>query len=165
MPDEDSRMNEPPIPPSLNEPEQEQGRLVTVSVGDTIAELAADYYGRVNAGILQSIREANPDLANIDLIYEGQEIFMPAVQSVPRVLYSVSVASYHSVAEAKAVFLDLLNKGYEATIYPYLDAQGNTWYRITIGTFDSRTDAIGYSGELKDKGFFYAKPVKISMEE
>lgn len=165
MPDEGDRMNEPPIPPSLNEPEQEQGRLVTVSVGDTIAELAADYYGRVNAGILQSIREANPDLANIDLIYEGQEIFMPAVQSVPRVLYSVSVASYHSVAEAKAVFLDLLNKGYEATIYPYLDAQGNTWYRITIGTFDSRTDAIGYSGELKDKGFFYAKPVKISMEE
>ena len=90
---------------------------------------------------------------------------MPAVQSVPRVLYSVSVASYHSVAEAKAVFLDLLNKGYEATIYPYLDEQGNTWYRITIGTFDSRTNAIGYSGELKEKGFFYAKPVKISMED
>ncbi|MBN2298574.1 MAG: AAA family ATPase [Deltaproteobacteria bacterium] len=165
MQDEGSTRNDPPIPPSMNEPEQEKGRLVTVSVGDTIAELAADYYGRVDAGILQSIRAANPDLANIDLIYEGQEIFMPAVQTVPRVLYSVSVASYHSVAEAKAVFLDLLNKGYQATIYPYLDTQGNTWYRITIGTFDSRSDAIGYAVELKDKGFFYAKPVKISMED
>ncbi|HHO76354.1 MAG TPA: hypothetical protein ENN05_07980 [Deltaproteobacteria bacterium] len=165
MLDEGALMDDPPIPVSMNEPELEKGRIVTVSVGDTIAELAADYYGRVDAGILQSIRMANPDLSNIDLIYEGQEIIMPAVQTVPRVLYSVSVASYHSVAEAKAVFLDLLNKGYQATIYPYLDAQRNTWYRITIGTFDSRGDAIGYAGELRDKGFLYAKPVKISMED
>jgi type II secretory pathway predicted ATPase ExeA/phage tail protein X len=163
--DQDSLKDEPPIPPSIGEPGLPQGTLITVSVGDTIAELAADYYGRVDAGIIQSIKEANPDLANIDLIYEGQEIFMPEVKTVPRVLYSVSVASYHSVTEAKAVFLDLISKGYEATIYPYMDAQDNTWYRITIGTFNARPDAIGYAGQLKDKGFFYAKPVKISMEE
>lgn len=163
--DQGSLKDEPPIPPSLGEPREPEGTVLIVSVGDTIAELAAGYYGRMDAGILRSIKKANPGLENIDLIYEGQEIFMPAVKTVPRVLYSVSVASYHSINEAKAVFLDLLNKGFEATIYPYMDAQDNTWYRITIGTFSARPDAITYAGQLKEKGFYYAKPVKISMEE
>jgi len=163
--DEGALHDAPPIPPSLGDAQQPEGTLVTVNVGDTIAELAANYYGRVDAAILRTIREANPNLDNIDLIYEGQQIFMPDLKSSPRVLYSVSVASYHSITEAKAVFLDLLSKDYEATIYPYMDAQSNTWYRITIGTFGARTDAIRYSAQLKDKGFYYAKPVKISMEE
>ncbi len=163
--EDDSGRNEPPIPPSLTQPQQAGGTVVTVNVGDTIAELAAGHYGRVDAGILQSIKEANPGMENIDLIYEGQQILMPDVKSGPRVLYSVSVASYHSVTEAKAVFLDLLNKGFDATIYPYIDGQDNTWYRITVGTFNSKPDAIGYATQLKGKGFFYAKPVKISMED
>lgn len=164
--DEGAVSDEPPIPPSLGDAQQRvEGTFVTVSVGDTIAELAAGHYGRVDAGILRAIKQANPSIENIDLIYEGQQIFMPEIKIAARVLYSVSVASYHSVTEAKAVFLDLLSKGYEATIYPYLDTQENTWYRITIGTFGAKPDAISYSAQLKEKGFFYAKPVKISMEE
>lgn len=162
---DEASLKEPPIPPSLGDMQQPKGTFVTVSLGDTIAELAAGYYGRVDAGILRAIRVANSNLENIDLIYEGQQILMPAVKNTPRVLYSVSVASYHSVIEAKAVFSDLLSKGYEATIYPYLDAQENTWYRITIGTFAAKPDAVRYTAQLRDKGFFYAKPVKISMEE
>jgi len=157
--------DKPPIPPPLIESQMPKGKLITVNTGDTVAELAADYYGRVDAGILDTIKDANPDLEDINLIYKGQELLMPYIESVPSVLYSVSVASYHSITEAKAVFIDLLKRGFDATIYPYVDTRENAWYRITIGTFNSRRDAIDYSGDLKDKGFFYAKPVKISMEE
>ena len=153
------------IPPTLMGPGMPQGTVVVVVPGDTIAQLAADYYGRFDSEILRAVKQANPDLRNVDLIYEGQKIFLPQVNIAPQVIYSVSVASYHSMNEAKAVFLDLIGKGYQATIYPYLDDNKNTWYRITIGTFTARQDAIDYSKELLDKGFFYAKPVKVSTEE
>lgn len=154
-----------PAVPSPVEAARPQGTVVTVVLGDTVAQLAADYYGRFDSEILQAVKQANPDLRNVDLIYEGQQIFLPQVNIAPQVLYSVSVASYHSMKEAKAIFLDLVGKGYQATIYPYLDDNRSTWYRITIGTFTARQDAINYSRELLDKGFFYAKPVKVSTEE
>lgn len=162
--DEEGAGRKSASPPPV-EPVRPQGTVVTVVSGDTVAQLAADYYGRFDSEILRAVKQANPDLRNVDLIYEGQKIFLPQVNIAPQVLYSVSVASYHSMNEAKTVFLDLVGKGYQATIYPYLDDNGNTWYRITIGTFTARQDAINYSRELLDKGFFYAKPVKVSTEE
>jgi cell division protein FtsN len=63
------------------------------------------------------------------------------------------------------VFLDLVKKGFQATIYPHLDSQGNTWYRITIGTFKTQDKAEESTRQLKDQGFLYAKSVKVSVEE
>jgi phage tail protein X len=137
---------------------------VVVGPGDTIAKLAARNYGRVDPGILEIIRRANKGLGNIDLIFEGQKIYLPSVTDTARVLFTVSVASYHSINEATAVFLDLVNKGFSATIYPHMDGQGNTWYRVTLGTFPKQDRADEYAKQLKAKGFIYAKSVKVSVE-
>lgn len=159
--------SEPVIPQTIEQAPAPklQGTVVTVNYGDTVAKLAAEHYGRVDDRILKAVKEANPGLPNMDLVYKGQKISLPQLGAGGQVLYSASVASYHSMDEAKAVFSDLSNKGYKATIYPYMDDQENTWYRITIGTFSSRQDAILYSKQLREKGFPFAKPVKISMEE
>ncbi|MDT8274373.1 MAG: AAA family ATPase, partial [Desulfomonilia bacterium] len=97
----------PPVPPTLMEPEKETSTTVRVRRGDTLAGLASVYYGRVDSGVLDAIKKANPSIENINLIHEGQEIFLPHIETMPRELFSVSVASYHSLSEAKAVFLDL----------------------------------------------------------
>jgi len=163
--EEDKTEPRPVIPPTVERPLKQRGKVVTVSSGDTVAKLAAEYYGRVDERILKAVKEANPGLSNIDLVYKGQKISLPQLEAGQRVLYSASVASYHSMDEARAVFSDLTSKGYKATIYPYMDDKENTWYRITIGAFTSRQDAILYSKQLREKGFPFAKPVKISMEE
>jgi cell division protein FtsN len=62
------------------------------------------------------------------------------------------------------VFLDLVKKGFQATIYPYLDSQGNTWYRVTMGTFENRDKADEYARQLKGQGFLYARSLKVSVE-
>jgi phage tail protein X len=160
---------DPVIPPPALQPVKGKGTYATVRNGDTVAKLAADHYGRVDDNILSIVRKANPNIPSIDVVKTGQKVFLPKLASVSaagsQVLYSVSVSSYHSMAEAKAVFSDLLARGYDATIYPYLDESRNTWYRITIGTFNSRQEAVTYTLKLKDSGFPYAKPVKISMED
>ena len=155
----------PPVPPTLVEPQKETSATIRVRRGDTVAGLASVYYGRVDSAILDAIKKANPGLENINLIHEGQEIFLPDIETMPRELFSVSVASYHSLSEAKAVFLDLVEKGYDATIYPYMDSQNRSWYRVTLGAFSLRKEAIQYAERLEKQGFLYARPVKIRMEE
>ena len=155
----------PVVPPMLQEPARNPGRWLTVRAGDTVAGLAADYYGRVSPQILAAIKDSNPTLSDINLIHEGDRLLLPDIEGSQSVLFSVSVASYHSITEAQAVFSDLLQSGHEATIYPYMDTQGKRWFRITIGTFTSRGAAITFAQQLKGKGFVYARPVKISMEE
>ncbi len=137
---------------------------LTVGKGDTVARLAARHYGRVNTEILDLVGRANRDLGNIDLIYEGQKIYLPPLGNAVRVMFTVSVASYHSINEATAVFLELVKKGFQATIYPYLDSQENTLYRVTIGTFSSLDKADEYARQLKDQGFLYARSLKVSVE-
>ena len=152
------------VPPTFGEQKQTTGVVMTVGPGDTVARLAARHYGRVDSGILDMVRKANTNLGNIDLIYEGQRINLPAITDTARVLFTVSVASYHSINEATAVFLDLVKKGFKATIYPHLDTQGNTWYRVTIGTFREQDKADVYAQQLKNQGFLYAKSVRVSVE-
>ncbi len=152
------------VPPAFGDQKQTTGVTMKVGPGDTVAKLAARHYGRIDSGILDMVRKANSDLGNIDLIFEGQRIKLPAITDTARVMFTVSVASYHSIDEATAVFLDLVKKGFKATIYPHLDTQGNTWYRVTIGTFREQDKAEVYARQLKTQGFLYAKSVKVSVE-
>jgi len=164
-PPQQSDKTTPAIPPPLPEPHRPKGIWVTVKLGDTIADIAAEYYGRVNNEILRDIQTSNPQIKNMDIIYEGNKVFLPNIEPSNSVIYSVSVASYHSMEEARAVFHDLLTAGFDATLYPYIASDGRTWYRITIGSFETKNKAVIFSTTLKDKGFLYAKPVKIIMEE
>lgn len=154
----------PPIPPAIIEQEKSAGVWITVKEGDTLAEIAIIHYGKADDKILMDIKEANPGIEDVDIIDEGQEIFIPNIFSLTSTLYSVSVASYYSIEEAKAVFDDLINRGFNATIYPYVDSKGRNRYKLTIGIFGSREEAISYSKILEEMGFLYVNPVKISME-
>jgi len=155
----------PPVPPPIPISNRPKGTWVTVKAGDTIAVIAADYYGMVNIDILKKIQAANPQIKDMNLIYQGEKIFLPDIVPSKSVVYSVSIASYHSMEEAKAVFKDLVSTGFDATLYPYMSTEGKTWYRITIGTFESEDEAIVFANKLKGKGFLYAKPVKITLED
>lgn len=166
VPEEDPTLKPPILPsPPPAQAKNLHGTVVTVKAGDTVAKLAAEYYGWIDIGILQAVKNANPEIPNIDLIHRGQKISLPQLSIAPHVLFSVSIESYNSMDDAKTSFTGLIGKGYQATIYPYLDNQEKTMYRVTIGTFTSRQEAIEYARQLQAKGFPYAKPVKISMEE
>lgn len=151
--------------PSENDKDKKTiGITTVVGSGDTVAKIAARHYGRVDPGILDLIRKSNGNLGNMDLIFEGQKIYLPPVADTRRVLFTVSVASYQSINDATAVFLDLVRKGFKPTIYPFIDSRGNTWYRVTMGAFQDKNEAEVYLRQLKTRGFTYAKTVKVSLE-
>jgi hypothetical protein len=56
----------PSVPSSLAGLQNNSGTTVTVGDGDTVAQLAAMHYGKVDADILQAVRKANPSINNIE---------------------------------------------------------------------------------------------------
>ncbi|MEW6267023.1 MAG: AAA family ATPase [Thermodesulfobacteriota bacterium] len=52
---------------------------ITVQPGDTLASMIRKVYGRYDQFYLNKVREANPDLKNIEKILVGQRIDFPAV--------------------------------------------------------------------------------------
>jgi type II secretory pathway predicted ATPase ExeA/phage tail protein X len=64
------------------QPQLSRTRAFSVKNGDTIEGLARRYFGaEVN---IQSIVEANPQLPDINRIYPGQTVFLPAEAAAPR---------------------------------------------------------------------------------
>lgn len=149
------------LPPSLSQTKT-SGGYVKAKAGDTLATLAIRYYGRVDNDILMSIRDANADLGSLERLSKGQAVFLPNIAKGE--LFSVGIAWYHSEIEARAVINDLKTVGYDPTLYPLVDPQKRLWFMVALGRFVTRDEAGKYAQELSGKGFFYAKPIKISME-
>jgi len=140
-------------------------KSVVVAPGDTMAKIAARHYGRVDAAILRRLARANPAIRDINVVFEGQTVFLPDMSVSRGELFTVSVSAYQDLEEATRVFLDLVKGGYSAAIYTARDERGDAWYRLVIGTFTSAGKAQEYASKLKTRGFPFARVMALGVEE
>jgi len=57
-----------------------QGTTRMVARGDTLNKLIKEVYGNVTPGIIRTVKDANPAMANENLIIEGEKIVFPVVK-------------------------------------------------------------------------------------
>jgi hypothetical protein len=130
----------------------------------SIESIAADYYGRINPEILNSIKLANPNLESLENNIENQEIVLPPLESIKSIYYSVCLAVYNTGAEARIVSDSISQQNMASGVIQYTDSEDRQLFAVIAGMYKSREEALMKSGELIGEGFFYAKPVRISME-
>ncbi|MFP5518553.1 MAG: SPOR domain-containing protein [Bdellovibrionia bacterium] len=65
--------------------------------------------------------------------------------------FTVQVASSADEKEAQTLTADLKTKGY-ASFYIPAEIKGKTWYRVSVGQFNTMKEAQGYRAELIEKG-------------
>ncbi len=53
-----------------------------VKKGDTLFKLMVDVYGRVDLSLVDSFREANPHIRNLDKLRVGEEILLPQAEAI-----------------------------------------------------------------------------------
>jgi len=167
----DLRVEDPKIELKGDSPEvvenvdQSQWKKVRVRVGDTLAKLAMEHYGRADGEILGRIKEQNPHIRNINMIDVGQTISFPPLTSDPLAgSFTIHVASYKPLRVAQEKFSTLLANDYEAYLIPVIIPSKGTLYRITIGNFPSMEKAEAYASELlKKPEFEYARVVAVEM--
>ena len=65
--------------------------------------------------------------------------------------YTVQVASYESLKDAENMAGSLIKKGYPA--FPFkTEINGKTWYRVSIGSFKNKKEAMTYQTEIGKQG-------------
>lgn len=65
--------------------------------------------------------------------------------------YTVQVASYADIKDAENMAGSLIQKGYPA--FPFkTEINGKVWYRVSVGSFKSKKEAMEYQTEISKQG-------------
>ncbi|NIN93104.1 hypothetical protein GTN42_05865 [bacterium] len=75
---------------------------------------------------------------------------------LPTGVYTVHIASFRDEGNADRVMKELDEKGYKAFIEKATIPQKGTWYRVSVGRFPSRREALVFAQRLKKKGISYS---------
>jgi type II secretory pathway predicted ATPase ExeA/phage tail protein X len=138
---------------------------IIVKEGDTLAQLSAHIYGRVNDRILSLVKENNPDIKDVDRIDVGQKIVFPSIfPPVQGSTFTVHIASFKPFEHAQTLFKELMRKGYDVYIIPAYHTQKGKVFRVTMGNFKSQQEAQDYAIEVRKKGISdYAEAMQLEM--
>jgi type II secretory pathway predicted ATPase ExeA/phage tail protein X len=152
------------VPASVFEPGKPYEKKVFIKAGTTVASIASEYYGMITPEIINAIRLANPKLSDLDNVEENIQITLPPMESIKATFYTVCIATFNTGAEARIVSDGMSSNGHASGVFPFIDNKNKKWFLVSLGIFQTKNEAELKSGDMVGQGFFYAKPVKISME-
>ena len=137
--------------------------VAVVKDGETLIELVADVYGRSDENILNRVQAANPEIRDINFIEVGQRIVFPPLPEADRgPIFTVHIASYRPFENARRMFLELLEQGYEAYIIPVHHVRNEKVFRITLGNFATARDADIYARKIRKENLSdYAEVIRL----
>jgi type II secretory pathway predicted ATPase ExeA/phage tail protein X len=142
-------------------------KSLVVKPGDTLLELAIQVYGTANETIIDSIRQSNPGIRDVNRIEVGQEIFFPPLKAAEKKggTFTVHIASFKAFERARDYFQELVGSGYEAYIIPANDPMKGAVFRIALGSFESREDGDVYAALILNRRVSdYAETIELEMK-
>ena len=78
-------------------------------------------------------------------------------------VYCVNVGSFKMKESTEQVLKDLKKNGYEPAVETVTLSDGNTWYRVTVGSFATRAEAAQFGRELESKTSI--KPMVVKKKQ
>jgi len=122
-------------------------RRVVIQRGSTIEKIAHDAYG-ANATLgLDLIKEFNPKIKNLNLVFPGQDLLLPPLtretllRKQPSGSYRLIAASFRTRAGANSYARRLSDKGYQVIITSNLTSDDLSLHRVEIGGLKNLEDA------------------------
>jgi len=101
------------------------------------------------------IEGSEEEKTQVAMVEEPKGPAIPEVR-LPTIGYTVNIASFRDKGNADRLMKELEEKGYEAFIEKADIAQKGTWYRVAVGRFSSREEALTFAQGLKEKGISYS---------
>jgi general secretion pathway protein A len=149
----------PPRPASLSTMGREYTlkEIVAVRKGQTLSQLAQEYYGMINLTLIDLLLEVNPSITDVNLIIVDQEIKIPRmterlliIQS-PDDTYKIHAGTFEAPDPAELFRDGPAGKRAKIETLPRKVSPRETWYRVMIGDFDNKDDALKVISLLKEK--------------
>ncbi len=136
--------------------------MIAVKKGQTISQLTQKYYGAVNLTLIDFLSEVNPEITNVHLIIVDQKIKIPyiteellMIQSADRA-YKIHAGTFENPGSARNYSDDPLLKGKKIEVLPRKVSPRETWYRVMIGKFANKGEALKTISLLRKKGLLPA---------
>jgi len=157
-----SQETPPPAPVATLGREYTLKRIVAVKKGQTISQLAQEYYGMVNLTLIDLLLELNPAINNVHLVLVDQEIKVPNITEKLLIIpssdhtYKIHAGTFETPDSAKLYSDEQVLKAKKIEILPRKVSPHETWHRALIGKFDNKDEALKMIFLLKEKGLLPA---------
>lgn len=129
-----------------------------VRVGDSVSGIAMRKYGQASYTVLDLLKIANPEVADIDSISVGQTIRLPELGEGYPILkesggkYSLLVVSSPHLGKAKDLQAALRARGFDAKVSNTSVGSGKPLYRVVVGGYAGR-DKVAAAGKQVQRVF------------
>jgi general secretion pathway protein A len=136
--------------------------MIAVKKGQTISQLTQKYYGVVNLTLIDFLLEVNPKITDVNLIVVDQEIRIPYVTEellmVPSAdrTYKIHAGTFETTDSARLYSGEPILKGKKIEILPRKVSPKETWYRVMIGQFENKNEALKTISLFRRKGLLPA---------
>ncbi len=128
---------------------------VVVRSGDSMSAIAMRKYGQASYTILDLLKLANPELADIDLITTGRTIRLPELGEGFPVLndgaghYALLVFSTPQARRAGSFQKVLQNRGFDAHVFAGSVGSQKPMHRVVLSGFGSRDEVLMVGKQLQ----------------
>ena len=123
-------------------------KVVFTKRNDFITSLALREYGILNNTILDIIKRANPEIKDLNQISTGQKINLPPLDmdsiivESSKGVYSIHLITLRTFDAVRNYTNKFADEKSRISISPVNIAGSKPWYRITMGDFASREEAV-----------------------
>jgi general secretion pathway protein A len=147
-----------PLSPLIKDEKGILAVVITVEKGQTISSLAKKYYRMTNPTLVDLILDFNPEINNANLIQVNQKLRIPKITKEWLIdqasdhTYRLHVGTFWAPDFAKPYKDESSLKGKTIEILPRKLSPNETWYRVMVGPFDNKDEALKVLDLLKEKG-------------
>ncbi len=141
---------------------QELNEVIVVKRGENLSLVANKYYHVANPTLIDLILQSNPEITNANLITVDQRIRIPRiteeslVSQSPDQAFKVHVGTFWSSELPKLYHDEPALNGKDIEIISLKVSPTDIFYRVLVGTFKDRDEALNMVVVLKKKGLLPA---------
>jgi general secretion pathway protein A len=139
-------------------PAVEPEKIVTVKKGWTLSLMAQQHYGLVNPTILDILLEHNPQITDVNQISADEQMKIPTITDELLLgrdadgKYQIYLGTFGNQRSIQALRQHPLLQGKTFKTAKRKVSSNVLWYRVTVGEFPSREDALQALRSLKQQG-------------
>jgi phage tail protein X len=148
-------------PPAATSAHQDARTVVLKEEGGSLYFIALKHYGKANETIYDLILQANPAIVDVRKIDDRQKIAVPRITAESYIKggvqdgYRIHVGTYETAQWADIYAASVKRTGIDVFIEPRHVSAQDTWYRLMIGDFNHKEEALQTVRALAKKGMIY----------
>ena len=129
-------------------PRKATERIVSVKKDWTLSLLAQQYYNNVNPTLIDLILESNPQITDLNRIFENQQIKIPSITEellliqTPGKSYKIYLGTFNDEQFVHSFKKTLVLKGKTLEVVPRKVSPQDTWLRVLAGEFKTREESL-----------------------